>query len=241
MTKPLPPSNLLDGRTVSRRLKLRAGTLDELVQSGKVDTFDGGLYDLEQVRRVAHANETTLETTVSEDARTHALTLASTLADKAMSREGRMFELYAKNLSELVEALQAENKALRLEIGERRQENRDLHERLIEGAKLRESLLSEQHERDLLTRMTEARSNTQREALELVKRAVPLVRQHFRAAVGNSVAKQLFDSIEDSQLEAILAIDFLNDEQKALLRKLTDARTNGAPDAPQPNGTEKPS
>lgn len=235
----LPPApQLLDGRTVARRLKLRAGTLDELVQTGKVRPLDGGLYDLEEVRRVLSGSltETTIETTVSEDAQSRAIALAVNLADKSQGREGRMFELYTKALGELIEALQMENKALRAEKGELREENSRLHNQLVESSKVRETLLSKQHERDLLTRAMEQKSEHQREAVALLKQALPLVQSHFRAQAGNSLAKQLFESIEPAQIEAILAIDFLSEGQKEILRKLTEERArqlNGAGTAQQ--------
>lgn len=239
MRPALPPApQLLDGRTVARRLKLRAGTLDELVQTGKVRPLDGGLYDLEEVRRVLSGSvtETTIETTVSEDAQSRAIALAVNLADKSQGREGRMFELYTKALGDLIEALQKENKALREEKGQLREENTRLHDQLVESAKVREALLSKQHERDLLTHAMESKQANQREAVALLKQALPLVQSHFRTHAGNSLAKQLFESIEPAQIEAILAIDFLNDGQKELLRKLTEERarqTNGAVQAQQ--------
>lgn len=223
---PNPASALLDGRTVSRRLKLRAGTLDELVQTGKVHALDGGLYDVEEVRRAVGGtlNETTFETTVSEDAQTRAVVMAVQLADRTMTREGKMFETYHKGLNDVLEALRLENKALRDEKAELRAENKRLHDQLLEGSKVREQLLSKQHERDLLTSMVAQRTATQREGLQLLKNAWPLVKNHFRTQAGNSVAKQLFESIEPSQFEAIMAIDFLNENQKGLLQKLLGER-----------------
>jgi hypothetical protein len=234
-----PTQVLVDGRTVSRRLRLRSGQLHELVRAGRVRLFDGGRYDFDQVRQaLTTEQDLDLESFEHEDSSAIALRIMREHADRAMSQQTRMFELSTNALESANAALRAENDALRERAKADHAQIVELQERQIKNLEAHELVLSKAHERELASKRQANVERRRDEGLEMLKKAVPPIAEGIKQTFAQrSMVKKLFDTISPAQLEAIMVIDFFTPEQKAILAGLV-AQTK--PPAPSSSTSSKP-
>ena len=152
---------LLEGKQVARRLKLSAGTLETLIQTGKVKEY-AGKYDYDEVQRaiveMQRSTATSIDATetTTEGPETHALGIARELAEKAMTHEERMFAMYVKGLEQQnadaragFKIVQDENAALRRQVNDQHETVCKLQARYIESLEAHEAAISLAHERRL--------------------------------------------------------------------------------------------
>ncbi len=239
---------LLEGRQVARRLKLRAGTLEHLVQSGTVRDY-AGKYDLDEVQRaIAPAapgralegssttrtlgTQTELEAseTTLESAGVHALGVARDLTEKSLSHEAQMFALYVKGLENQqadarsnLKIMQDENAALRRQVSDQHDQIVGLQAKYIETLAAHEEAISQAHTRRLNEQQLAAVNKRRDQGLEMLKQAVPpLVASITATFEQKNLAAQLFSTFEPGQLQAMLdpEVAFFNPKQAALIQQM---------------------
>ena len=251
----LGPLNLLEGKQVARRLRLTAGTLETLKQTGKVRDY-GGKYDFDEVQRAIvegqRASQTELDATETEttDPRTHALEVSQKLAERSLSHESTMFALYTKAIEQQHEdwraqqkILQDENAALRKQCGEQHEQILALQAKFVESLQAHEDALSQAHDRKLRERALEASDRRKDQGVKMLEAAVP----HLIASVNTTLEQKnlvgkLMKTFEPAQLAAMLDSGFFTPEQVDLLKKLVAASQPKQPSAPaaSQNGAAKP-
>lgn len=120
-------------------------------------------------------------------------------------------------------------------------ENKELRDREAENYKAREALLSEAHERELASRIVEARERRYEEGFKLLLGYAPML---ITQMSGGKKLKPLLDVIESLEPEQIkfLVPDFLTEEQAQEILKLREslkkAKPPKAPEPPKPEETE---
>jgi hypothetical protein len=237
---------LLEGKQVARRLKLNAGTLEHLIQTGKVREFSGK-YDLDEVQRaiteMQRATSTSLEATetTTEGPETHALGIARELAEKAMTHEERMFAMYVKGLENQnadsrasQKILQDENAALRRQVNDQHETVCKLQQRYVESLEAHEAAISMAHDRRLKEQELEARNRRRDQGLVMLSQAVPPLIASIQATLEQkNLVAQLFNTIHPGQLVAMMDPDvpFFDAQQKELIGNLVASVQKGKPAA----------
>lgn len=252
--------HLLEGKQVARRLKLNAGTLETLVQTGKVKDY-AGKYDFDEVQRAIveaqRATSTTVETTetTTEGPETHALGVARDLAEKAMTHEERMFAMYVKGLEQQnadnrasLKIVQDENAALRRQVNDQHETVCKLQQRYIESLEAHEAAISLAHERRLKEQELEAKNRRRDQGMVMLGQALPPLVASIQATLEQkNLIAQLFNTFEPGQLVAMTdpEVPFFKPEQRELIAKLAasvqKAKPSSQPSAPaasQKNGAE---
>lgn len=113
-----------------------------------------------------------------------------------------------------------------------RTENKDLREGWSEATKARETLLSQEHERQLLTSMVEDEGKRADERMGMLRTYGPMVLRNIGL---NTEAKTVVELVQGLAPEAVDVIaTILTPAQKALFEKLRGASKIGAESAPQP-------
>lgn len=240
------PSTFLDGRTISRRLKLRAGQLHELVSAGRVRLFDGGRYDVEQVRAAVfgETQQSTqshqsieAEETEHEDSTAFALRMMREQAQSAQLHAEKMFAMAVAALESSNKALREENSALRGREKENHEAICSLQDRHVKNLEAHEKVLSLAHEREMQTELVKGVNSRRQQGVDMLKNALPVLLDSVKATFEQkSLIGQFFKTLHPGQLEAIMSIDFFTEEQKAVLQKLI-ASTN----KPKPAAKTQPS
>jgi len=239
-------STFLDGRTISRRLKLRAGQLHELVSAGRVRLFDGGRYDVEQVRAAVFGEAQSLQSSQSldaeetehEDSNAFALRMMREQAQAAQLHAEKMFGMAVAALESSAKALREENDALRGREKQNHEAICALQDRHVKNLEAHEKVLSLAHDREMQSELVKGVNNRRQQGVDMLKSALPVLLNSVKATFEQkSLIAQFFKTLHPGQLEAIMSIDFFTDEQKAVLAKLV-ASTKAPPAAvpnPQPS------
>lgn len=230
--------NLLEGKQIARRLRLSAGTLETLKQTGKVKDY-GGKYDFDEVQRAVALVEgqraTQTELVASEvetsDPRTHALEVSQKLAERSLSHEATMFALYVKAIEQQhldaraqQKILQDENAALRKQVAEQHEQICTLQGRYVETLQAHEEALSQAHQRKLAERMADAADRRKEQGMKMLEQAVPPLLDSIKATLEQkNLVGQLMKTFEPAQLAAMLDSGFFTPEQTGLLQKLVAA------------------